>query len=83
MITNDACQRPKRLIHRRSVGKHLGHVWLKDDNVTTSHASGVRVTPSSAEVVLRQNIIAVDARRALGTSLLHSRFVRDESLSER
>jgi hypothetical protein len=79
----NAGQCPERLVHRGGVGEYFCDVRLEDHNVATSHPSGIRITPSSAEVILRKDVIGVDAPWALTTSLLHILCVRDESLSER
>jgi len=83
VVANDIGERPECLIYGRGVREDLGHVGLKDHDVTTSHAGGIGVTPPSTEIVLGQDVIRVDARGAPNASLLHSLCVRDESLSER
>jgi hypothetical protein len=83
VVTNDACQRPKRLIHSRGIREHLRHIRFQNDDVTASHAGRVGVSPTSTKIVLREDVIRSDIRRTPSASLLHSFFVRDESLPER
>ena len=83
MVTNDLCQCPERLIDGRGIGEDLRHVWFQDDDVASGHASGVRVSPPTTEIVFGEDVVRIDSRGPSSASLLHSSYVRDESLSGR
>ena len=83
VVTNNFCKCPERFVHGRGIGEHLCYVWFQHDDVAAGHASGVRVSPPTTKIIFGEDVIGVDAGAASNASLLHSSYVRDESLSER
>ncbi len=57
LITNDAGQGAKGVVHRGGVGKDLGDVGLEDDDMAAGHLSGVGIPATSPEVVLREDLV--------------------------
>jgi hypothetical protein len=83
MVTDDTCEGPERLIHRRCVREDLRDVGLENHNVSTSHLCSVRVTSPFTEIIFGEDIVRAHPGGAPSSRLLHSLCVRDESQSER